>query len=384
MNPRTVLVLGGGVGGIVVATRLRRLLKRGDRVVVIERDPVHRFQPSFLWILSGQRRPADIERPLTRLRKKGVEVELGEIDSVDPERRVVRLNGRLLSGDAIVVALGAALAPEAIPGLARAGHNLYTEEGVGLLREAVERLDAGRVVVLTAAPAYKCPAAPYEAAMLIEYACRRQGVREAVDIAVYAAEPAPMGVAGPAVSAGVREMLAAKGIRYHPEHQVTRADPAARQLTFANGALAEFDLLAYVPPHRAPDIVVRAGLAPEGGWVNVDPRTLETSFPSVFAVGDVTSIPLAMGKPLPKAGVFAERQAEVVARNVAARFRDAPEDAAFDGWGACFVEVGDGRAAYGTGNFYAMPTPQVTLRRPSRVWHWGKVLFEKWWLARLR
>lgn len=382
MNDKAVLVLGGGTGGIVAARRLRKLLPGSWRVRLIERSAQHVFQPSLLWLMIGAREPATIQRPLERLNRRGIEVERGTVEEIDPRAKAARVDGRKLTADAVIVSLGAELAPHAVPGLAEAGGNLYSLEGAVALRDALERFQSGRIIVLTAAPAYKCPAAPYEAAMLIEYACRRRGIRDRVDISLYAAEPGPMGVAGPEVSAAVRGLVAAKGIAYYPEYQVTAVHASDRRISFANGAQAEYDLLAFVPPHRVPAVVQAAGLAAEGGWVSVDPRTLETKYPSVFAIGDVTSIPLKLGKPLPKAGVFAERQAEAVARNLAARFQGREEQATFDGWGACFVETGDGRAAYGAGNFYAEPTPQITLRRPGRAWHIGKVLFEKFWLRK--
>jgi sulfide:quinone oxidoreductase len=216
--------------------------------------------------------------------------------------------------------------------------------------------------------------------MLIEHALRRRGVRARTQMDLYAAEAAPMGVAGPQISAAVMQMLERKGIRYHPEHQVVAVDPAARQLSFSTGVTAPFDLLVYVPPHRVPAVVRRAGLAPEGGWVAVDRTTMVTKFAGVFAIGDVTSVPLAMGRPLPKAGVFAHRQAEVVAGNLAAEWTGRGARQAFDGYGQCFLEVGDGKAGLGSGDFYAEPTPRVALRGPSRWWHWSKVLLEHRWL----
>ena len=175
-------------------------------------------------------------------------------------------------------------------------------------------------------------------------------------------------------------MLAAKGIPYHPEHQVTAVDARTRRLTFANGAVAEFDLLAYVPPHRPPQVVRDSGLVAESGWVSVDRHTLETRFPCVYAIGDVVAIPLSLGKPLPKAGVFAHGEAEVVAKNITHAIAGKGTLQRFNGHGECFIEVGGGKAGMGGGNFYAEPTPEVTLRRPSWRWHVSKVLVEKSWL----
>lgn len=229
---------------------------------------------------------------------------------------------------------------------------------------------------------YECPAAPYEAAMLLEYDCRKRKIRGDVQIELYAAEPGPMGVAGPTVSAGVREIVEGKQIGYHPEHQVERVDPDAKRITFANGTDVGFDLLAYVPPHRAPQVIRESGLADESGWVPVDRHSLETSFPNVYAIGDVNSIPLQLGKPLPKAGTFAHGEAKVVADNIARAVTGKGGPASFVGHGKCFIEVGDGKAGFGGGNFYAEPLPQVKLHKVGRRWHAAKVLFERIWLRK--
>jgi sulfide:quinone oxidoreductase len=296
--------------------------------------------------------------------------------------RSVRVDGTTLAAEFLVVALGADFAPEVVPGLADGGSTFCTLPGAEAVRDALARFTGGRLVVLTAAPAYKCPAAPYEAAMLLDHALRRRGLRERTEIALYAAEPGPMGVAGPEVSAGVREMIAGKGIAYYPEHQVTAVDAAARRLRFTSGAEASYDLLVHVPPMRPPAVIRGAGLAAESGWVGVDRATLATRFEGVFAVGDVTSIPLELGKPLPKAGVFAHAEAEVVARNIARAVTGRGDHQVFDGHGECFVETGGGRAGFGAGDFYAEPLPRVTLHRPAWRWHLGKVLLEKSWLWR--
>lgn len=377
---RTVLILGGGVGGIVAAIELRKRLPRRHRLILVERERSHLFAPSLLWLMTGRRTAEKISRPIDRLGKKGIEVVNGEIESIEPGVRTVVVNDERLTADFLIIALGADFAPQTIPGLAAAGHNFYTLEGAESLRDAIKEFRAGRLIVLTAVPAYKCPAAPYEAAMLLEYDCRKRKVRGNIQIDLYAAEPGPMGVAGPEVSAAVRQMVEAKDIGYHPEHQVTKVDPVARRIFFANEEQADFDLLAYVPPHCAPKVVREAGLVGESGWVPVDRATLETRFDNVYAIGDVAGIPLQLGKPLPKAGVFAHGEAEIVARNIASKITGKGTTMSFDGYGECFIETGDGKAGFGRGNFYADPLPRVNLHRVGRHWHVAKVLFEKRWL----
>jgi len=380
---KTVLVLGGGIGGSVAARQLRQMLSPEHRVVLVEREAAHVFAPSFLWLMVGARSARQISRPMTALAKRGIELVRGAIEHVDPMKRVVRVDGRELAGDYLVIALGADLAPEAIPGLANAGHNFYSLSGAESLREARLEVRSGRIVVLVSAMPFKCPGAPNEAAMLLEHDCRKRSIREQTKLDLYTAEPGPMPVAGPTVSSALRQMIEAKGIGYHPNHAVTSVDPAQRRISFANGASADFDLLAYVPPHRAPQVVREAGMCGESGWLPVDRGTMETKFPGVFAIGDVTGIMLtSISKPLPKAGVFAHKQAEVVAHNIVRAITGKGEERRFTGDGECFLETGNGRAAFGSGNFYADPAPQIRLKQPTALLHLGKVAYEKFWLYR--
>ncbi len=380
MPTRRVIVVGAGVGGVVAARRLRKLLSARDEIVVVDRAAEAAFAPSFPWLVTGARTASAVTARLGTLLGRSIRVVHGEVVALDPAARRVTVGDRELDADALIVALGAELAPETIPGLAAFGHNLYDAAGATAMHAALRQLRSGRVVILTAAPAYKCPAAPYETAMLIDAWLRRQGRRAQVEVDVIAAEAAPMPAAGPAIGVAVSGMLAAKRIGYTPGRQVVHVNPAAGSLQFDDGRVEQVDLLGYVPPHRAPGCVRGSVLAGAGGWIAADRATLETTFPGVYAIGDVTSIPLASGRPLPKAGVFAHRQADVVAANLAHAWTGRGAPAAFDGHGACFVETGDGRAGYGAGNFYAEPVPGIVLRQPSRIAHWGKVAYERLWL----
>lgn len=381
MAGKTVVVLGGGTGGLVAANRLAREAG-GSRVVLVERDPVHRFAPSFLWVMSGGRRPEQVSTDLRRLTRRGVELLRAEVRAIDAEGRKVTTSGGELAYDRLVIALGAELAPETLAGFTEAARNVYTLEGAVEAGRALEEFEGGQVVVLVTRLPYKCPAAPYETAFLAEALLRKRGVRSRSRIDVYTPEPFPMPTAGPAMGEALRGILEQRGIGFHPEEAVERIEPEAGELVPASGERVSFDLLLGVPPHRAPALARESGLATETGFVPVDRSTLATKAEGVFAIGDVTTIPLAGGRFLPKAGVFAHDEAEVVARRIAAELRGRTPAAAFGGEGACFVELGDGVAAYATGDFYAEGGPQIRLRRPGRHWHLAKVAFERHWLRR--
>jgi len=381
MAGRAVVVLGGGVGGVVAANELRQRLNPGDRVTVVEREARHLFQPSLLWLLVGRRRPERISRLLRGLLAPGIEVLAAEVRAIDPAGRRVETSGGPLAFDALVVALGAELAPDALPGFGEAAHNIFSVAGAAACARELALFRGGRLVVFVSTLPYKCPAAPYEATLLLDDELRRRGVRSATEIELYTPEPQPMPVAGPVVGEALMALLRARGIRYHPSTPVARVEPASRELVLADGTRVAYDLLAGVPPHRPPGALQGSGLVNGSGWATVDRRTLQTASDGVFAIGDATAVSLANGKPLPKAGVFAHAQALVVARRIAADLGARPAASEFDGYGYCWVETGRGAAAFGVGDFYAEPDPAVTLRRPNSAWHAGKVLFERYWLG---
>ena len=382
MAGKTIVVLGGGTGGVVAANELRRRLDREHQVVLVDREGSHVFWPSLLWLQVGLRKPDSIVRDLAGLERKGIQVIKEPVEAIDPARKTVRLPSGEIEADQMVISLGADLAPEKVPGLAEAGHNLYTLAGATAVRDTRFQLTSGSLAVVVASTPFKCPAAPYEAAMLLENDLRKRNVRDRVSVSLFTPEAGPMGVAGPVVSAGVRDMLEERNIDYYPQHQIGHVDPNSRTLHFKDQNSASFDYLVFIPPHQAPAVVSAAGLTGDSGWIPVDRQSMETRFPGVYAIGDVTSIPLAMGLPLPKAGVFAHHQAQVVAATIAATITGTGSSSAFNGHGVCFVEVGGGKAGFGRGDFYAEPVPKFKMYKPGRHWHAAKVLFEKDWFRR--
>jgi sulfide:quinone oxidoreductase len=350
--------------------------------MVIDRTLTYRFTASFLWVMAGLRRPDQISADLRRLRRRGIEMVEAEVTEIDVAGQTVNTSAAQFGYDRLVVALGAELAPDALPGFAEAAHNVYTLEGAAAAGEALQRFAEGRLVVAVSSLPYKCPAAPYETALLAEAVLRRRGVREKTSIEIYTPDPFPMASAGPELGAALTAMLEERGIGAHFEQTIERIDPRSRELILAGGERVGYDLLLGVPPHRAPEAARHAGLGDPTGFVPVDSATLETQAEGVHAIGDATVIPIAGGKSLPKAGVFAHAQAEVVASRIADDLLGRRPTVVFDGKGSCFVEMGDGRASFATGNFYAAGAPEVRLHQPGRRWHLAKVAFEQYWMRR--
>jgi sulfide:quinone oxidoreductase len=387
MAGKTILILGGGVGGLVAANELRRRLPPEHRVVLVEKNARHAFAPSFLWLMTGDRRPEQITRDVRQLIRPGVELIVAEAQAIDPTNRTVQTSAQSVNYDYLIVALGADLAPEAMSGLADGAHTYFTLDGAAKLRDALQAFSGGKVAVVVSALPYKCPGAPHEGAMLIADTLRKRGLRDKSEVHLFTPEPQPMPVAGPALGEAVKQMLAGKGVVFHPLHKLTALDASARELSFEGKESFTYDLLVAIPPHRGPQVAREAGLTNEAGWVPVERATLKTKHDNVFALGDATVIPIpGRWKPdvplvLPKAGVFAHAQAEVVAHRLAAEVVGAKAGDEFCGDGYCMLEAGEDLAGFAYGNFFAEPSPQIELRQMGWVWHMGKVLFEQWWLA---
>ena len=381
-DQKTIIILGGGMGGLVAANELKKKAGDNARIVLIDKSQTHVYAPAFLYLMLGKRKSDKIQKPLSLLRRKGIEFINEEIINIDPESKLVKTKNQTLPYDYLIVSLGAELAPEKIPGMAESGYNLYTLKGAEKLRDDLKNFAGGKVAVVISSLPFKCPAAPYEAAFLLDEYFQKKGIRGRTDINIFTPEVLPMPAAGPDIGKAVAGMLAERKIGFTPDTKLTSVDPQKKELQFENGETANFDLLIFIPPHQGPKAVRDSGLGNEAGWITVDKRTLRTKYDKVFAIGDVIAATIASGKPRPKAGVFAHREAEVVAENITRELKELPADREYDGRASCFLETGFGRAGFANGNFYAEPVPIVKMKQPGRLWHMGKILFEKYWLLK--
>ena len=374
-----ILILGGGFGGLALNSALAKRVKGSARVTVIDRKSKFEFAPSFPWLMIGARKPEQIQRGLSQLTKRGVAFVQDEVTQIAPSDHLVKTTANTFQYDYLVVALGAEYDYQTIPGFERA-HHIYDLESAVRFRDELQKFKGGRIAIGVGRTPFKCPAAPYEAALLIDHQLRKRNIRDRTSISFFTPEPQPLPSAGPETGGSILPLFKDREIEWNPKEKLVKVQDET--CVFESGKTIGFDLLFCVPPHKAPPAVVAAGLTDQTGWVPVDPGTLETKQEDVNAIGDVTALPTPHGYVplLAKAGVFAHGQAETAARNISMKIEGKRPSEKWNGKGACFLEVGYGKAAYVSGNFLAEPKPQLNFKTPSRMWHLGKVLFEKYWL----
>jgi sulfide:quinone oxidoreductase len=357
---KRVLILGGGFGGIATAHRLKQKLAPEDEVILVDRRDYFMVGFRKTWALIGESPLEAGQRSLDSLASFGIRLMRDPVTRIDPQARAATMGDQRISADALVVALGAELAPEAIPGFQQYAFNVYDPEGIPRAAQALSEFQGGRLSIGIFGAPYKCPPAPYEMALLISDSLKSRGIKASME--VFTPQPMSLPILGAVGCDLIESRLADKGITFLPNHKATSVE--AGEVVFGDKR-RPFDLLLGVPPHRAPAVVRESGLVDQTGWVAVNPHTLKTQFPGVYAIGDVVQISLANGKPLPKAGVFAEAMGETVADRIAAEFRGEEPEAIFAGEGGCYLEVGAGQAMMVRGHFLAEPEPEVTLTEPS-------------------
>jgi sulfide:quinone oxidoreductase len=368
-----VLVLGSGFGGLAAAHALRDHAAERVDVLVVDRSPTFRMGLRKLWLLDGRSGPGEGGRERSGLAAVGIPFRQGTVERVDLGASRVRIDGQDQPYDFLVVALGAEPRMDLVPGNPDAAPSLYTFDGAAAIAERLGGLEQGRVVFLIAGVPYKCPPAPFEAALIIEDHLRRTGRREAIEIEILSPQPMSIPAAGPAACAHVEGRLKERGIAFRPSMKLQGIEPG--RVSLEGGESVEADLLILVPPNRPPAVVKESGLTGEGEWVQADPGSLATDHGNVFAIGDLVEMTTGVGMPFPKAGVFAERHGEVVGKNIAAAVGGTDPAERFDGTGYCFLEVGGGMASMVVGNFFASP-PDVRIEEPTAAHLEAKVSFE--------
>ncbi len=373
---QNVLVLGGGVGGTLVANLISRKIKKqiaaGDaRVTVVDEKGEHVYQPGFMYIAMGNEDPRSLRKPERRLLDDRVELVIDEVTGIDEKAQKVSLaKGDELDYDYLVLATGSRILPESIEHFEEEAHHFYSEKAAQRLRKALDAFTGGKVVVGIASMPYKCPPAPLEVALLIESELRDRGLRDKSEI--HFCSPIARAFTIESVSEMVTPELEKKDVELHTFFNVEAIDAERKVVQSLEGEELEYDLLVLVPPHKGAQVLMDSGLAPApGGWLPTDPKTLNVGDrANVWALGDATNLPLS------KAGSTAHFEAPVVAERVSALVQDRKphaKESIYTGKVMCFFEVGDGKGTLLRFDYDHPPKPP----KPSRLWHVGKLVFNK-------
>jgi sulfide:quinone oxidoreductase len=356
VKPR-IIVLGAGFGGLELATMLSEALGDNIEVTLIDKGDAFVFGYSKLDVMFGRTTPEAVRHSYRDLAKPGVRFLQETITAIDPGSRRVTTDAGVHEADHLVIALGADYDFDATPGLADGGNEFYSVAGAERLAQVLPTFSRGRAIVGVCGAPFKCPPAPSECALLLHDFLSAKGVRGDCEIQIVI----PFGIPippSPDTSAALVSAFAERDIEFVPNRRVSSLDSERRVAVLDDGAELPYDLFLGVPKHRAPEVVLESGLA-EDGYIPVSPQTLETRVPGVYAVGDVTTV------GVPKAGVFSEGAARVVARRLLARLRDESDPDPYDGRGSCYIEFGGGQVGRVDVDFFSGPTPTGTFAEPS-------------------
>ena len=383
---KTIAVLGAGTAGTMMANKLARSLPADQwRIVVIDRDDLHLYQPGLLFLPFGYYRPEEIVRPRTYFLPPEVDLILSEMERIEPDNNRIHFSdGSKLDYDLMIVATGSRVLPEALTGLTDEGwrkstFDFYTLDGATALRKALAEFDGGRLVLNVAEMPIKCPVAPLEFLFLADYFFTQRGIRDKVEI-VYAT-PLEGAFTKPRASAMLGDLLTKKNILVEPDFNISEVKGADGVISGYDGRELNYDLLVSIPLHNGSRVIQRSEMGDDLGFVPTDKHTLQSKgFDNIFVLGDATDLPSS------KAGSVAHFQADVLFDNVHRWIEEKELDPGFDGHANCFIETGFDKGILIDFNYTTEPLPgrfplpgigPFTLLEESEVNHWGKLGF-KW------
>ena len=373
-NIAHVLILGGGFGGLSAANEIRNSFSPSEvKITLVDKKDWFMVGFAKLWIINGTRTFENSVGSLHELENKGIDFLKEEILRIDLKNKTVKTVAKCISYDFLVIAMGAVLAPERIPGLVEHGMNLYDHNQLTKIRKKLLAIKSGNIAIAIMSMPYKCPPAPFEAALLVDSMLRNSKTRDSIQIHIYSPAPITLPAAGPHVSQQILELINSEKIVFHNSCRVVSVEE--NNLVFENGQ-ANFDLLLAVPPHVASKVVYESGLAKEGDFIQIN-RDCKTPFENVYAIGDVTHLPVGEKMAVPKAGVFAEGEGLVVAQKIIAEIQSKENDVLFNGKGGCFIESGRDTASVIEVDMFSESKPLTRLTESTRENLNEKVQFEK-------
>ncbi len=365
--PARVVVLGGGVGGTLAANLIDKALGTDAHVTVVDPTGMHVYQPGFLYVALGQANGRWLARDERSLLRDRVELIVDGARVIRPDAGEVELErGGTLAWDYLVVATGARLVTDTIPGLEQGSSEFYSLEGAERLREELRRFTGGRIKVGVAGIPYKCPPAPVEFTFMVDSLMRRRGLRDRSEITLLS--PLSRAFTIESASKVIQPIMESRDIGLSTFFNVESVEPSAGTVSSLEGETTEYDLLVLVPPHRGQRVVEDSGLGDPGGWLPTDRYTLQVEgHDRIFGIGDATNLPIS------KSGSTAHFEAPVVASRIASLVKGTEPRTNYGGRVMCFLETGGGRATVLRFAYDHPPAPP----QPNRIWHAAKWMFNR-------
>jgi sulfide:quinone oxidoreductase len=381
---KNLLILGAGTAGTIMANKLHHRLETAEwQITIVDRCPLHYYQPGFLFIPFGLYQPEQVVRHKSEFLPAGARFVLGEVERIVPEQNNVRLTGgECLPYDYLIIATGADIHPEETEGLKgrlwrTSIFDFYSLDGAVALAQALKDWPGGKLVLNVTEMPIKCPVAPLEFLLLADDFFTRRGMRHKVDL--HYVTPLPGAFTKPKASERLGSLLTAKGIRVTPDFSIARVDEANKTIVAWDDQSVPFDLLVTIPTNKGDAAIERSGLGDELSFVPTDKHTLRSSqYPNIFAIGDATNVPAS------KAGSVAHFESDVLAGNILSAMAGQELVAQFDGHANCFIESGHGKGLLIDFNYDAEPVPGTfplanlgpfSLMKETRLNHWGKLAF---------
>ena len=384
---KKIVILGGGSGGVVVASRLSKVLKdeiksRKVELILIDKNSNHEFRPSYLWVATGMRKPEEVARPLELLRQKGVEFINSEVREIDPENCKVKTENGEFEWDYLVVSLGTVLRPEKVKGIEKTYHAWELPEAKKLHKRLSE-FRGGKIVIGPVEPIYRCSPAPFELAFMIRYISEQRNISEKTEITVIHPWEEPMQPFGPFMVKAFYMFLSEFNVKFVAKFETEEITDG--KIRAKDGREIEYDLAIIIPPHEpSPPVFRNPKLRNEEkfNYMLVDRRTLRhPNYKNIFGIGDIISPTLGIGM----AGVFAHFQGDYVATQIADEIKGTFMGLTYNKTGLCVMDVGylgagvfcdftdviDGKAEY----------PKCWMLGGMKAFRGLKVAFERMWFG---
>ncbi len=370
-----ILIIGGGMGGTILANNLARRLKHelragAARITMLSASEKHAYLPGLLYVAVGKMMPDELYRDQAGLLEPGIDFHVDPVEEFHLDHKKVKAkSGKLYDYDLLVIATGSRMMPDSVPGLAENAEFFYTEETAVKMYKRLQSFEGGKVVIAVGVP-HKCPMAPLEITFMLNDYFKSRGIRDKVQIQY----TYPIGRVHSLenVAKWAKPEFDRLGITYETLFNMKEVDGKKKVLRSEEGSEISYDMLIAIPSHKGMEVIEKNGLG-QNGWIPTNRLRLNMEGrDDVFVLGDTTNLPIS------KAGSTAHFEAEALGENIAAMVKIGTPVRDYDGKVFCFIQAGNDRATYAMFDYQNPPSPKP----PTRGVHWFKLAYNKlYWVS---